>query len=277
MAGGRGRLRGDPRPREAGIVRSRTATVAAAVFFALLAATLTLAPVAADPEAEALVRKLEDVLRSNSSVGVYRVEVVRPSWRRVMRMKYWDDRIADRFFIRLLAPKKDKDTTFLKVGGNLWMYLPKLERDIKLPPSMMLNSWMGSDFTNDDLVKQSSTVDDYTHRVIDREGEGEASIITVESLPKPEAPVVWGKLVLRLRPDGIPVDQVFFDERGTAVRRIVFEKVGTLGGRRTPTQWTVVPLDAPDTRTVLVIEEAEFDVSIAERTFQRANLARSGR
>ena len=258
-------------------MRPRAATGAAAATLALLAAILTLAPAAADPEAEALVRKLEDVLRSDSSVGVYRIEVVRPSWRRVMRMKYWDDRIADRFFIRLLAPKKDKDTTFLKVGGNLWMYLPKLERDIKLPPSMMLNSWMGSDFTNDDLVKQSSTVDDYTHRVIDREGEGEASIITVESLPKPEAPVVWGKLVLRLRPDGMPLDQVFFDERGAAVRRIVFEKVRTLGGRRTPTQWTVVPLDEPDTRTVLVIEEAEFDVAIAEQTFQRANLSRSGR
>ncbi len=234
------------------------------------------APAAADAEAEALVRKLEDVLRSNSSVGVYRIEVVRPDWRRVMRMKYWDDRIGNRFFIRLLAPKKDKDTTFLKVGGNLWTYLPKLERDIKLPPSMMLNSWMGSDFTNDDLVKQSSTVEDYTHRVIDREGEGEESILTIESLPKPEAPVVWGKLILRLRPDGMPVDQVFFDERGNAVRRIDFDEIATLGGRRTPTRWTVFTLDRPEQRTVLVIEEAEFDVAIAETTFQRANLSRRG-
>ena len=257
--------------------RVRTVGLATAATLGLAVLGLVGGPAAADPEAEALVRMLEEVLRSNSSVGVYRVEVVRPSWSRVMRMKYWDDRTSDRFFIRLLAPKKDKDTTFLKVGGNLWMYLPKLERDIKLPPSMMLNSWMGSDFTNDDLVKQSSTVDDYTHRVIDREGEGEASIITVESLPKPEAPVVWGKLVLRLRPDGMPLDQVFFDERGTAVRRMIFEKVGTLGGRRTPTQWTIVPLDEPETRTVLVIEEAEFDVPIAERTFQRANLSRSER
>ena len=248
-----------------------------AVIAGLAMLFLTGAPTAADPEAEALVRKLEDVLRSNSSIGVYRVEVIRPSWRRVMRMKYWDDRTAGRFFIRLLAPKKDKDTTFLKVGGNLWMYLPKLERDVKLPPSMMLNSWMGSDFTNDDLVKQSSTVEDYTHRIIDREGTGADSIITVEWLPKPEAAVVWGKVVLRLHPDGIPLDQVFFDERGTAVRRIVFDKVGTVGGRRTPTQWTVVPLDEPDHQTVLVIEEAEFDIAIAERTFQRANLSRSGR
>ncbi len=255
----------------------RLTGVAAAAILTLVATAFTPAPAAADPEAEALVRKLEDVLRSNSSVGVYRVEVIRPSWSRVMRMKYWDDRIADRFFIRLLAPKKDKDTTFLKVGGNLWMYLPKLERDIKLPPSMMLNSWMGSDFTNDDLVKQSSTVDDYTHHVIERAGEGEAAIITVESLPKPEAPVVWGKLVMRLRPDGMPVDQVFFDERGTAVRRIDFEKVGMFGGRRTHTQCTVVPLDEPDNLTVLVIEEAEFDVPIAEFTFQRANLSRSER
>ena len=248
------------------------------MFFALLAATLTLAPVAADPEAEALVRKLEDVLRSNSSVGVYRVEVVRPSWRRVMRMKYWDDRIADRFFIRLLAPKKDKDTTFLKVGGNLWMYLPKLERDIKLPPSMMLNSWMGSDFTNDDLVKQSSTVDDYTHPC-HRTARARAKRASSPSnrCPSPRPRWCGASWCCVCGPTGSRSTKCSSTSAAPRCGRIVFEKVGTLGGRRTPTQWTVVPLDAPDTRTVLVIEEAEFDVSIAERTFQRANLARSGR
>jgi hypothetical protein len=189
-------------------------------------------------------------------------------------MKSWDDRPGKRFFIHILAPKKEQDTTFLKVGGNLWMYIPKLERDIKIPPSMMLNSWMGSDFTNDDLVKSSSVVDDYTHRLLALEGEGDARVAVIESLPKPDAPVVWGKLVHRVRLDGMPLEEVFFDERGKEVRRLSFEAVAEMGGRRIPTRWSITPLAEPDRRTVLEIEEIAFDVPIRAATFGRANLSR---
>ena len=229
---------------------------------------------AQEPAAVDLIRKVQEILRSDTNVGVYHMKVIRPDWRREMRMKSWDDRPGKRFFIHVLAPKKEKDTTFLKVRGNLWMYLPKLERDIKIPPSMMLNSWMGSDFTNDDLVKTSSVVEDYTHRLLALESDGDEEVAVIESLPKPEAPVVWGKLVHRVRLDGMPLEEVFFNERGKEVRRLSFESVAEMGGRRIPTRWIITPLGKPDHRTVMEIEEIVFDVTIPEATFGRANLSR---
>ena len=97
--------------------------------------------------------------------------VIRPGDKREFRMQTWDDRVGGRSFIHILAPRRDVNTTFLKVRGNLWMYLPRLERDIKIPPAMMLNSWMGSDFTNDDLVRESSLIEDYTNSILSRNAE----------------------------------------------------------------------------------------------------------
>jgi hypothetical protein len=223
---------------------------------------------AQEPAAVDLIRKVQEMLRSD------RMQVIRPDWRREMRMKSWDDRPGKRFFIHVLAPKKEENTTFLKVRGNLWMYLPKLERDIKIPPSMMLNSWMGSDFTNDDLVKSSSVVEDYSHRLLARDGAGDAEVVVIESLPRPQAPVVWGKLVHRVRLDGTPLEEVFFNERGKEVRRLSFEAVAEMGGRHIPTRWIMTSLGKPSHSTVLEIEEIAFDVPIPEATFGRANLSR---
>ena len=255
----------------------RAAAIVAVALAALAAPTAAPAAPVEDPAALALVRAMQELLRADTNVAVYRIEVVRPDWRRALRLKSFDDRPGKRFFIRILAPRKDRDSTFLKVGGNLWMYLPKLERDIKIPPSMMLSSWMGSDFTNDDLVKSSSVVDDYVHRIVAREGAGPAEVVTVESTPRAHAAVVWGKLVIRIRGDGVPLDQDFYDERGKRVRRLTFEAVREMDGRRLPTRWVIEPLAKPGRRTVMEIEEIAFDIAVPERTFERANLGRRRR
>jgi len=143
---------------------------------------------AQEPTATDLILKAQEMLKSDINIDVYSFEIIRLNWQRIMRIKSWDDRPDKRFFIHVLAPKKEKDATFLKVRGNLWMYLPKLERDIKIPPSMMLNSWMGSDFTNDDLVKPSSVVENYSHRLLARYGTGDAEVAVIESLPWPAGP-----------------------------------------------------------------------------------------
>ncbi|OIO54576.1 MAG: hypothetical protein COX57_12595 [Alphaproteobacteria bacterium CG_4_10_14_0_2_um_filter_63_37] len=230
-----------------------------------------------EPLAQEAVQKVQDLLRAKTNTATYAMEVVRLEWRRTMRFDSWDDNVQDRFFIRVLAPAKDKDTTFLKVGTNLWTYLPKLERDIRIPPSMMLSSWMGSDFTNDDLVKASSVVLDYTHRVIERHKRGDLEILTIESRPKPDAPVVWGKLIHTVRSDGIPMKTEYFDDGGTLVRTMLFEQVKTMDGREVPTLWTILPADKPDQKTVMTIEAITFDRPIAEDVFSRANLSRRGR
>lgn len=224
----------------------------------------------AGEDARALMVRLQQLLRSQTSIATYAMRVETPEWTRTIRFRAWDDRPGKRFFIRVLYPKRDEGTGWLKLGGSLWMYLPRLERDIRIPPSMMLSSWMGSDFTNDDLVKAASVVDDYTHRIVARD----ARTVTIESLPKPDAPVVWGKLVHVLRADGIPLSEAFYDEHGRKRRLLTFEDVRRMGGRTIPARWVMRPLDEPGKRTVLQLQEVRFDVPIPEDVFTRANLKR---
>ncbi len=223
-----------------------------------------------DHEARELIRKVQDLLRSHTSIATYSMRIVTPEWERTVRLKAWDDRDHRRFFIRILEPARDRDTTWLKDGGKLWMYLPRLERDIRIPPSMMLSSWMGSDFTNDDLVKMESVVDDYRHRILSKDEHG----WVVESIPKPDAPVVWGRLVHRIGRDGLPVSEDYYDEDGNLVRRLSFDRVRTMDGRRIPTRWVMQPVNKPGHRTVMLLEQVDFDAEIPAHVFTRANLRR---
>jgi len=236
----------------------------------LLAVTGLPLRAAGNNEALHIMIQVQKLLRSDTNIARYTMRVRTPDWERSLGFESWDDRPGKRFFIRIVAPKKEKDKAFLKLGGNLWMYLPKLERDIRIPPSMMLSSWMGSDFTNDDLVKSASVVDDYAHRIIARD----VDTVTIESLPRPDAPVVWGKLVHVIRKDGIPLSEAFYDEHGNKRRVLTFGKVKQLGGRRIPTQWVMQPLDKPGKQTMLLLESIEFDPVIPDSIFTRANLKR---
>jgi len=217
-----------------------------------------------------LVRKVQERLRSDTSYARYAMRIETADWQREVRLDAWDDRSKKRFFIRILAPRKDKNTTWLKDGGNLWMYLPKLERDIRIPPSMMLSNWMGSDFTNDDLVKMESVVEDYDHTLL----SDEKGVYLVESIPKPDAPVVWGKIVRRISHNIIPLSEDYYDEHGKLIRRLVFDQVKQMDGRLIPTRWTMNPLASPDKHTIMILERIRFDAPMADSIFTRANLRR---
>jgi len=219
-----------------------------------------------------LVRQVQDRLRSDTSIARYTMRIKTADWQREVRLDAWDDRTKKRFFIRILAPRKDKDTTWLKDGDNLWMYLPKLERDIRIPPSMMLSNWMGSDFTNDDLVKMESVVEDYHHKLL----EDKDDVYTVESVPKPDAPVVWGKIVRRISHNIIPLSEDYYDEHGKHIRHLVFDRVQEMDGREIPTRWMMQQLNTPDKHTVMILERIVFDASIGGNVFTRANLRRKG-
>ena len=227
---------------------------------------------AADPDAREIIRKVQELLRADTGIARYTMRIVTPEWQREVSFDSWDDRLHKRFFIRILAPVKDADTTWLKDGSNLWMYLPRLERDIRIPPSMMLSSWMGSDFTNDDLVKMESVVDDYTHRLIAHDADS----VTIESIPKPDAPVVWGKIVHVVGTDGIPRTEDYYDERGKHIRQLVFTDVREMDGRRIPSHWTIQPSDEPGKHTELILEKVRFNPQIPVSVFTRANLRRKG-
>jgi len=222
-------------------------------------------------DARTIIEQVQQLLRADTSTARYTMKIMTPEWQRSVRFDAWDDRRHKRFFIRIRAPQKDRGTGWLKDGGNLWMYLPKLERDIRIPPSMMLSSWMGSDFTNDDLVKMESMVDDYRHRVVDEN----KSVIVIESVPRPEAPVVWGRIIHRVSRDGLPVRDDYYDEHGTHVRRLVFSDPAVMDGRRIPTRWVMTTDTKPGHRTEMIIESVQFNPVLSPDIFTRANLRRS--
>jgi outer membrane lipoprotein-sorting protein len=223
--------------------------------------------------ARALIKQVQDRLRSDTSITTYAMRIETAEWQREVRMDAWDDRVNKRFFIRILAPKKDRDTTWLKQGENLWMYLPKLERDIRIPPSMMLSNWMGSDFSNDDLVKMESVVEDYTHKLLAEEN----GVFTVESIPRPDAPVVWGKIIRRISREAMPLSEDFYDEHDEHIRHLAFDRVRRMGGREIPSRWIMQAMATPDKRTVMLLESVVFDAAIEDGMFSRANMRRKRR
>lgn len=256
----------------------------------MLALLLLALPVSAlEPAPEGLsarevARRAEDNLRSDRTYFEARMTIESPrlSSARSVRFKSWEDRGAKRSFIRIHEPAKDVGTGFLKLGSNLWMYIPRVERTMRVPPSMMLQSWMGSDFTNDDLVKESSEIDDYDHRWLGVEparepAEGRRAYV-IEYLPHEDAPVVWGRIVAWIAVEGYaPLRQEFFDEDGEMLRVLVFSEHREVDGRLLPHRWSLTPLDKPGHRTEIELIEMKFDVELDEAVFTRRYLEKEFR
>jgi outer membrane lipoprotein-sorting protein len=247
--------------------RRRVLLVAAA---ALCAARPGLAQ-PAPPSGREIVEKLESLLWADTMQGRFDMRIVTPRWERTLSLRIWMDRPM-RSFVRVLAPAKEAGIGSLRIGTEMWNYLPAVERTLKIPPSMMLQPWMGSDFTNDDLVKQSSAIDDYVQTVQGRETMDGQSLWKVEALPRPEAAVVWGRIVYWVRPDFIPVRQEYFGERGDLVRMMTFSDVRTVGGRTIPTRWEMKPLGKPGNATTIFVRDAAYGVRIDDEVFTQRNL-----
>ena len=177
---------------------------------------------AADGEALVLVQKAFDYWRGLSSYSEFSMTIHRPDFERTMILRGWTKGRSDGLFY-VLQPPKDMGNGSLKKGRQMWSYNPKINRAIKLPPSMMSQSWMGSDFSNDDLAKSDSILDDYDHAVVEREVVDGHQVFTVESIAKEDAPVVWGKQILRVRDDFILLSEQFFDEDMELVKEMTAE------------------------------------------------------
>jgi len=224
-----------------------------------------------------MVRLAEEQMRGETSHSEVEMTVITPEWQRTMRLEVWEAKRDEKAFVRVLAPAKERGTASLKLGNEMWTYIPSIERSMKIPPSMMMQSWLGSDFTNDDMLKASS-LDDYEHALTDTtELDGQTAYV-ITSIPKPDAPVVWGKIVYYARlGDYLPIRQEFYDEDGNIVRRMDLSEFKRMGGRVIPTVYTLVPLTEETTghQTTLTIHSAAFNVNISESIFTRANLERT--
>jgi len=223
-------------------------------------------------EASEIVRHVDDLLRGESSHGRVRMEVVTERWERTMEMEMWS--LGQEYsLVRVLSPSREAGTATLKVDRDIWNYLPRVDRTIKVPGSGMGGSWMGSHFTYDDLVRESSMVDDYEVEV-SFEGERDGTEIWEFTLiPLPEAPVVWGRLELEVRKgDRMPLESRYFDDRGELARTMTFSDFRTMDGRLVPTELSMRPEDRPGERTTLLYEDLEFETGLPESYFSLQRL-----
>jgi len=214
---------------------------------------------------------MEQTIWSDSNHGHYVMRIESEYWTRELQLETWMDR-PDHTLIRIHSPKKEAGVGSLRIGDAMWNYLPKVDRTIKIPPSMMLQPWMGSNFSNDDLVKESSFVDDYTHEVAGVGDSGEVPVYRVVSTPRPDAPVVWSQLEFEIRADAIPVSVAYYGERDQVVKRLTYDQIKAMDGRRIPTRWTMIDADNSASRTVIRIESIEFDIPVDEALFSLRRL-----
>ncbi|MBW2367432.1 MAG: outer membrane lipoprotein-sorting protein [Deltaproteobacteria bacterium] len=223
------------------------------------------------PDARSIVKKSLNYVRGEASVSMLTMVIHRPQWERRMTIKAWTkgDRLS---LFHTVAPAKDRGNGTLKKGREMWMFNPKINRVIKLPPSMMSQGWMGSDFSNNDLSKTDSILDEYTHRIIGTETRDGMTIYEIESIPKPDAPVIWGMQRLKIREDGIMVSQEFYDEDAALVKTLRTEEIRMLGGRLFPKIWTMEKTETPGQYTRMTYDELAFLDQLEDRLFSISNL-----
>jgi outer membrane lipoprotein-sorting protein len=188
----------------------------------------------------------------------------------------WMDRPKNSF-LRITAPAKDADITSLRIDSEMWNYIPAIERSIKIPPSLMLQPWLGSDFSNDDLVKESSLVNDYTHRMLEDKRVDGNDVYQVEGLPKADAAVVWGKIVYTIRKnDFVPLKLEYYDERGELIRSLTYSDIRTMDGRSIPTRWEMQPMTKTGKKTTIIVRSIVYDKPINPEIFSLRNLKQKG-
>lgn len=224
--------------------------------------------------ARKILREIDDLWRGDSSHAVLTMQVQTAHYTRNMKMEAWS-KGTEKTLVRILTPLKEKGTASLKSGNNMYSYLPKTDRTIKLTSGMMMGSWMGSHFTNDDIVKESRMEEDY-EPTISFEGRRDGrDVIEFTLVPKPDAAVVWGKIVMSVTAkDYLPLQQLYYDEDMAIARTMTFTEVKPLGGRPRPTVMRVVPADKPKEYTQLLYQQLELNIPVSDNFFTISQLRR---
>jgi outer membrane lipoprotein-sorting protein len=238
--------------------------------FALATLMCGVMPIEAQ-DAKEIVRSAIDNWRGQSSYGEMTMTIHRPSWERTMSMRAWTQG-SKKSLVRVTAPKKDAGNGTLMVDNNMWSYAPKVNRVIKVPSSMMSQSWMGSDFSNKDVSRADDIVDQYDHTLLGKEEHEGHTVYVIESIPHEEAAVVWGREVLRVRDDDVLVSQEFYDQEGVLVKVLRSLDIGEMGGRTIALRQRMAKEDAEDEWTEFRIDSVEFDLQISDNVFTRSNL-----
>jgi outer membrane lipoprotein-sorting protein len=239
----------------------------------LLIASLITCSVLWANEAHEIIKKMDENMRGTNVYTKMSIVISTKNHKRTMKMESWAQG-SEKSFVKTLYPPKDRGITFLNLDNQMWQYVPKIERVIKIPASMMLQNWMGTDFTNDDLVKQSSILDDYEAKIIKREG----TIAFIELVPHEDAAVVWGKIVSEVDTTTFTSRKdSFYDEENELIRIFTYAKVKKVGKYHVATHMIIKPIEKPNNVTELFIEEIEYDKKISDKYFKKSALKRFSR
>ena len=221
---------------------------------------------------EKILNNVDDLYRSNASHGILTLSVTTVNWQRTLTLEQWS-KGEDKSLIKILKPKKEKGLATLRVDKNMWNYMPKVKRVVKIPSSMMSSSWMGSHFTNDDLVKQSRMTEDYTFSITFEGMNDGKEIIEITCLPNKEAAVVWGKVeVVVYADDYLPLRMTYYDEDLLLSRTLEFTNIEMMDGKTIPTMMSMIPTNEPGESTTVKWEEIQFDVTIDDEFFSLRKL-----
>lgn len=224
-------------------------------------------------DAAGIIAKVEENLRGEQVHLRMSMQIVTKKHERTLKLESWSQG-KTRSFVRITYPPMEQGITFLNLNGQMWQYVPRIERTIKIPPSMMLQSWMGSDISNDDVVRQSSLTEDYHARIVEHNG----TVALIELIPKPNASVVWGKILSRIDTERfVALEDRFYDEEGVLVRTFSFDDVQRFGRYTLPTRWEIRPQTHPHNRTTILLEHVDYDTPIDEAYFTKSALTRFSR
>ncbi|MEQ8556155.1 MAG: outer membrane lipoprotein-sorting protein [Cyclobacteriaceae bacterium] len=224
--------------------------------------------------AEEIIRKANDKMTGESNSSEMIMKIIRPEWTREIEIKSWA-KGTEKSLILITAPARDNGTAFLKRDKELWNWQPTINRVIKMPPSMMMQSWMGSDFTNDDLVRESSIVEDYEHQLMKDTVIQGRNAWKIALIPRENAPVVWGKIEAYIeKEDYLQLLFKYYDEDGYLVNTMVLSDIRNIGGRVIPTKMEMIPAENPDQKTMIIYENMQFDISIDDGFFSIQNMKR---
>lgn len=221
--------------------------------------------------ADEIIRKAMDHYRGLSSYSELSMTIHRPDWERTMTMRAWTE--GDKHtLVRVIEPKKDAGNGTLSVDGNMWTYTPKINRVIKIPSSMMSQSWLGSDFSNKDVSKDTNIIDQYDHSLLEHYEQAGHTVYVIQSIPHEEAAVVWGKEILWVRDDWVLLEQQFWDQDGALVKTLKALEIAPMGGRNVAAVMRMSNQDKPDEWTELRTSAVEFDLELPANQFTLSNL-----
>ncbi|MDH3577837.1 MAG: outer membrane lipoprotein-sorting protein [Gammaproteobacteria bacterium] len=224
-----------------------------------------------EPDATRIVREAIDHWRGLSSYTEMTMVIHRPDWERSMTMRAWT-KGKDQTLVRVVEPKKDRGNGTLTDENSMWTFSPKVNRVIKIPSSMMGQSWMGSDFSNKDVARADDIVDQYDHTILQREEVDGVTVYDVQSIPHEDAAVVWGREVLRIRDDYVVLEHAFFDQDDELVKKLVSLEIEEMGGRTIAKRQRMVKIEEPNEWTEISVNDVEYEIELKDSLFTLSNL-----